>query len=278
MQQGDTPFAFGVIADAQYCDANPTGTRYYRESRQKLADCVDAFNQMDLSFAVHLGDFIDRHFESFAQLSPVFDRLKPPHYHVLGNHDFSVTANHLEDVVAALRMPNRYHSFRQHGWRFVVLDGNDLSLYGRPKDSRKYEQAQAIYKKLEQQKVINAQSWNGALGKAQLAWLDSELAESDKNGERVIIFCHFPVFPDNVHNLWNSQQVIQTIQSHQCVAAYMSGHNHAGNYGQKGGVHYVTFPGMVETRDTTAYAVVHVHADRLDIDGFGRTPDRQLAI
>jgi hypothetical protein len=36
------------------------------------------------------GDFIDRDFESFDVVGPIFNKLRMPKYHVLGKHDFSV--------------------------------------------------------------------------------------------------------------------------------------------------------------------------------------------
>jgi manganese-dependent ADP-ribose/CDP-alcohol diphosphatase len=224
-----------------------------------------------------LGDFIDRDFHSYDRLLPVFNRLKAPRHHVLGNHDFSVAADQLNEVAAKLGMPAGYYAFHNHGWRFIILDGNDVSLYARAPGSREYQEAQAILESLKQRKATNAQTWNGAIGKAQLVWLDRELGDADKAGERTIVFCHFPVYPDNVHNLWNSEEVVRTLESHPSVVAYMNGHNHAGNYGQKGGIHYVTLPGMVETERTTAYAVVQVRSAQLWVEGFGRTGDRKLA-
>ncbi len=273
----DAPlFSFGVIADAQYCDAEPTGTRFYRNSTRKLAACVDVFNELDLAFVVHLGDFIDREFQSFDELLPIFDRLKAPRYHVLGNHDFSVAADELEKVAPKLGMPSRYYTFRTRDWRFVVLDGNDLSLYARSEGSRERAQAQAMLESLKGEEAANAQTWNGAIGRTQLTWLDRELAEADSAGEKSLVFCHFPVYPDNVHNLWNSAEVIGTIGSHRSTVTYMNGHNHAGNYGQQGNLHYVTLPGMVETEAETAFAVVRVHSDGLHVEGHGRTPNRTL--
>ncbi len=274
----ETLFSFGVIADAQYCDADSAGTRYYRASTKKLAECVETFNRLDLAFVVHLGDFIDREFQSFDQLLPIFGRLQAPRYHVLGNHDFSVAADQLEEVALKLSMPARYYAFSTRGWRFVVLDGNDVSLYAHREGSREHEQAQALYEALKQQEAANAQTWNGAVGETQMAWLQRELDEADKAREKTIIFCHFPVYPGNAHNLWNSTQLVRTIESHRSVVAYMNGHNHAGDYGQKGNVHYVTFPGMVETEDTTAYAVVRVRGDGLMLQGYGRTPSRRLEL
>ncbi|MHB8970576.1 MAG: metallophosphoesterase [Pirellulaceae bacterium] len=104
-----TGFSFGVVADAQYCDAEPGGTRYYRASAKKLADCVEAFNQLDLAFIIHLGDLIDRDTHSYEVMVPIYSRLKAPHYHVLGNHDFSVAADKVNEVAALLGMQDRYY-------------------------------------------------------------------------------------------------------------------------------------------------------------------------
>jgi manganese-dependent ADP-ribose/CDP-alcohol diphosphatase len=276
--QENSGFAFGVIADAQYCDAEPAGTRYYRASPKKLAKCVESLNQMDLAFVIHLGDFIDRGIGSYNGMTSIYNRLEAPHYHVLGNHDFAVEEANLDDVPRMLGLRERYYCFRTNGWRFVVLDGNDLSLFARRKGSREHDKAQSLYAELKNRHAINAQTWNGAVGEAQRTWLDQQLTEADKSNERVVVFCHYPVDPENPHNLWNDREIVRVLGSHRSVVAFMNGHNHAGNYAEKDGIHYVTFPGMVETASTTAYAVVHVNADDLRVTGYGRTPSRRLKI
>jgi hypothetical protein len=60
------------------------------------------------------------------------------------------------------------------------------------------------------------------------------------------------------------------------VAAYISGHNHAGHYGELDGVHYLTVPGMVDTPEQSAFAVARVYENRIEIDGEGRVEDRTL--
>ena len=57
-------FTFGAIADCQYCDADTAGVRQYRDSPAKLRAAVDHLNTLDLEFTVHLGDFIDKDWES----------------------------------------------------------------------------------------------------------------------------------------------------------------------------------------------------------------------
>jgi hypothetical protein len=122
----------------------------------------------------------------------------------------------------------------------------------------------------------NAQSWNGGLGREQIRWLESRLKAADRAGERVIVFCHFPVFPEDAHNLWNHQEAVNVLSSHKSTVAYLAGHNHAGHYAQKDGIHFLTVQGMVDTADQTAYAVAEVYPDRIEICGVGRVPNRTL--
>ena len=93
----------------------------------------------------------------------------------------------------------------------------------------------------------------------------------------MILFCHFPVYPDNIHNLWNHGAMTGLLAKYPCVAAYINGHNHAGNYGEKGGIHYLTMKGMVDTLKNS-YGVVEVYEDRLALKGFGRQEDREMKL
>lgn len=268
-------FSFGVIADCQYCNVKvaKTAARQYAMSTKKLAACVEHLNRLDLEFVVHLGDFIDRDFASFADVVPIYNRLKADHYHVLGNHDFDVADDQKAKVPGVLGLKERYYQFRRRGYRFIALDGNDVSLHAYPAGDPRVGQAKAYHAKLPK----GTPTWNGALGQAQLAWLEKNLNEAKRAGEKVILFCHFPVFPKDVHNLWNAKQVLSVLTRHPHVVAYMNGHNHAGGYGKLSGQHYVTFKGMVNTHET-AYSVVHVHRDRLEIKGEGRQQDKTLPL
>jgi calcineurin-like phosphoesterase family protein len=265
-------FSFGAIADCQYAD-QPETNRKYRQSIRKLTDCVTALNQKELAFVVHLGDFIDKDWKSFDSVSPIFERLKAPRYHVLGNHDFSVADERKKDVPARLKMKSRYYDFTHGGFRFIVLDGNDISLIAYPKGSDAYKRAAAFHRALKRP----SPSWNGALGDTQVKWLEATLTQADKAGEKAVLFCHFPVYPANNHNLWNDSKVGQIIDRHRSVVAYINGHNHAGNYGQRNGVHYLTLKGMVDTTES-AYSVIEVYRDRLEVVGFGRQERRTLKL
>ncbi len=271
-------FSFAVIADVQYCDHEASGSRFYRQSPEKLERCVRDLNTRDLAFVIQLGDFIDRDLSSFDKVLPIFDELEAPRHHVLGNHEYSVLPEEKENVPRKLGLPVRYYDFARGSWRFVVLDGNDLSFHATAAGEGRHEEAKALFQKVKTEGRPQAMTWNGGVGEKQLAWLEGVLARAEAAKEKVIVFCHFPLHPPNVHNLWNCAELIEVIESSRCVAAYMNGHNHHGNYAGMAGVHYITFHGMVETEKETAYAIVEVYADYLKIIGIGREPSRLLAV
>ncbi len=268
-------FSFGLVADVQYADIPASGSRYYRESLDKLRECVETFNAMDLVCVMDVGDVIDEGRDSFNDVMPIYNELDAPLHIALGNHDFPVSHEH---TLGVLDMEESYYSFSVNDWRFIVLDGNDLSVLAWPEGSDRYEESAAMLAELEEADAPNARTWNGGLGAAQLAWLEETLESAAEADEKVMLFCHFPVYPAGAHNLWNGEELVSLIEQHPHVVAYFNGHNHAGNYATREGVHYVTLHGMVETEDETAYAVVDVHGDRLEITGYGRQPDRVLEI
>lgn len=277
----DSPLlTFGVIADVQYCDCDDRDARFYRASLQKLADAVQDLNERNAAFVVQLGDLIDGDFRNFDPILAIAAQFQSPVYHVPGNHDFLVEAQEKPFVLKKLELANGYYAFRYASWRFIALNGNDLSQVALAESDEKYREAQALYQQKKNLGLINAEGWNGALSEQQMDWLNRMLKEASQNGEKVIIFCHFPVFPQpNIHNLWNDQEVVQLLEQYKnTVAAYISGHNHAGNYALNNGIHYLNLRGMVETADQNAYAIIEVYADHLNVIGRGREPQRILSI
>ena len=270
-QTANAPFSFAAIADCQYCKIPEQGVRKYAKSVEKLKTCVSHLNTMDLTYAIHLGDFIDRDWKSFDRVIPIYNQLVMPHLHALGNHDYSVSDELKRSVPKRLNMPSKFHHFKINNWRFVVLDGNDVSFHAYPKDSKKYKAAAEYHA----QHFHNSPKWNGAIGAKQKKWLRRVLTKAENKSESVAIFCHFPIYPENVHNLWNAEEIIDLIEKYSVVKLYLNGHNHQGNYGLRNGTHYLTLKGMVDT-DESAYSVIRVFADRLELTGFGREKSRIL--
>lgn len=270
-----TSFSFAAIADCQYC-AKPekNGQRFYAQSKYKLKNCVEELNKRnDLEYAIHLGDFIEKDFDSFDVVNLIYNNLKTKTYHVLGNHDYDVADDKKKDVIAKLGMTSAYYDFVVENWRFIVLDGNDISFHAYPKGSKKYKESENYY----QANKIQLPKWNGAIGKKQMSWLEETIIKAKENKESVVLYCHFPVYPKNNYNLWNSQEIIKLIEKYTCIKAYINGHNHKGDYALKNGVHYVTLKGMVYTNET-AYSIITIDPTHIKIKGFGREKDRELLI
>jgi len=265
-------FIFGAIADCQYCDAESTNNKY-RLSPQKLRECVADFNSQELSHVVHLGDFIDREWKSFDVVVPIMNRSKATVYHVLGNHDFSVADKYKKKVPKRLGLKKRYYDFKVGQWRFLILDTNDLSFYAHPEGSRRAKASKRAYEALGG----NVPKFNGGLSQAQLKWIKRKLEAAERKGEQVILHSHHPVYPLGPHTAWNAEEVIELLEGFDCVTAYINGHNHKGAYELKRGIHYLTLKGMVVTEET-AYSVVSVFEDRLEVKGTGRQEDFVLRL
>lgn len=269
-------FEIGLVADAQYADVEPKGTRFYRASLERLEAAVEHFNGRELACAVHLGDLIDRDWRSFDAILRPLARSRTRWHQLLGNHDFDVLEELRPDVPRRLGMAARYSSFEHGNVRFVILDTNDVSLYAARAGSPERQAAEAELARLVAARVRQARAWNGALGSAQLAWLDRVCTAARTARQQVILLAHHPVYPANEHNVWNAEPVLAVLDRHPHVVAWINGHHHAGHYGERNGVHFLTLRGMVETRDTTAFATARIHADRLVLTGHGREPAREL--
>ena len=276
--------SFGVIADVQYADIKPEGGRHYRESLDRFKEAVQKFNELKPDFVIHTGDFIDRHLSSYDAVLPVYEKLSMSHYFCLGNHDFAVRDDEKAAIVAKQGLDKLgdgkgYYDFApagHAGWRFVVLNGNDISLSSSRAVSDERKAAEKVMAELKQKGAKNAGMYNGAVGPAQMAGLKATLATADAAGEKTVVFCHFPVYPPAEPTLWNGDEVVSALESAKGVVAYIAGHDHKGGYAEKNGIHYLTVCGMVETNDT-AYALVEVRADGLHVTGFGRQRSHVLA-
>jgi predicted phosphodiesterase len=124
---------------------------------------------------------------------------------------------------------------------------------------------------------VRSPKYNGAIGGDQLSWLKTALEEAMVKKENAVLYCHFPVYPKNIHNLWNAEEIVELIEAYPCVKAYINGHNHKGNYAEKNGIHYLTLKGMVDT-DQTSYAVINVDKEHMEVIGYGREESRVLKI
>jgi len=241
LAEADAPILrFGVIADPQYARLPPANNRYYEQSLQKLETAIGYFNtHEDLHFVVTLGDLIDRSWESFDDILPVYAKSHAPPRFVLGNHDFAVGAERVGEVPGRVGLSRAYYDFGAAGHRFIVVDGSEISLFATQKGSANRQLAEERMAAMTAAGEPNARVWNGGISDTQYAWLKATLQRAEHDGERVIIFGHFPVHPFGEHALWDAQRFTDMVTGFPNVLAYFNGHDHAGNYGVLGGKHFV---------------------------------------
>ncbi len=93
-----------------------------------------------------------------------------------------------------------------------------------------------------------------------------------------MVLAHHPVLPSRAHVAWDAPAALEIALRRRSVVAWFCGHDHAGAYAERDGVHFITFQGMVETPDRNAYAFVSINGGRMRIEGRGREPSRDLIL
>jgi len=269
-------FTFGIIADVQYSDYDPACTRFYRSSLSKLREAMKVLNENSPDFILNLGDLIDKDFDSYEPVMDIIDSSGLKIFHVAGNHDYSVDRRFKKRLPVLSSTKEEYFSFVHNNFRFIMLNGNEVSSYI-SNNKATIKLADEYIASLKKNGAVNAVDWNGGISSKQLEWLSSQLNEATIKNEKVFVLCHFPVVPENVHNLLNYKEVLPVLEKYQNIIAWFNGHNHAGNYGNFNKIHFVTIKGMVETETNNSFALVEVYKNKIWIKGYGREKSQILA-
>ena len=267
----------GVFADCQYCDCEPMGSRFYRNSPEKLQECIKSFNrEKNLEFVVNLGDLIDRDFSSFGTLQPILNQSVHVVHNIIGNHDLEVEEEKFEKVSSALGLDKTYYTIEKNDWLFIFLNGNEIT-FNSPNQNI-IEKAENMLAKLEAAGKPNAYDWNGGMSHKQINWLELQLKQAQGKAQKVALFCHYPLLPFEAHALWNSEKVLEVLKKFDNVKLWLNGHNHKGNYTKEHGIHFLTLQAMVETENQNTFSIFTFSNDKIEVKGFGREPDRMLMI
>jgi hypothetical protein len=130
---------------------------------------------------------------------------------------------------------------------------------------------------LEKAGANNVKPWNGGIGDKQLRWFKSQCRVAGKKGKRVVVFCHYPLLPENGLQLLNNKELLKTLNDYEDVVDWFSGHHHWCNYlKDENGTHHLTFQGMVEAETEALGAVISVYQNKMVIQGIGQEDDRIL--
>jgi manganese-dependent ADP-ribose/CDP-alcohol diphosphatase len=306
---GSPLFTFGIIADVQYANCedgynfDKSVRRYYRNSLSILREAVDFWNQQpNLSFIAQLGDLLDGINKglgiSHASLDDCLQELDrctcKRVYHLIGNHDlYNFDRGALDQRLGTAPGGSSYYSFTPHsGWRFIILDSYDISVVDpihptgrlaarellRANNPNDVDDPQADWKSGLTGVDRRFLPYNGALGAAQLRWLEAELAAAAAANHRAVILSHIPLHPLAARATglaWNYDAVLSTLAAARgVVAAVFAGHDHVGGFaaaGDAGGAHHLTVASPLECAPgEVAYGAVDVYPDRLVVRGRGK--------
>ena len=268
----DHSLRFGIVTDIHYSERASYGTRYFKQSIEKLKNAIDVFNQADLDFIIELGDLKDQDSEPERKntlkyldtIEAVLQTFNGPVYHVLGNHDMDSISkedflNHTSNHKDADK--KTYYSFTCNGIKCIVLDAN-YSEDGSPYDTGNFDWTKAF------------------IPKSQQEWLQKELSSDEIP---ILIFVHqlLDSFSDVGKDLCvgNADEVVPLLEKNGNVLAVFQGHHHPGNYSFRNGIHYWTMKGMIEESlpDNNSFAIVEVNKNGdISIDGFFNCEDRIL--
>lgn len=272
------PIRIGIIADIQYCDCETRGSRFYRNSLAKLEACVEALNREGVDFTVNLGDLVDRDTEgNMDEVLSRLAKLDKKVYNTSGNHDYDGVIRN-DKLYAQLGMPAAYYSFRAHGWRFVMLNTNEVASYSNVEGTPLETELAVMMDEIGKSGRPNGAPYNGGISKKQLDWLKQELEEAQKKNERVVVFSHHPLYAAPGLTALNDLEIIDLLASYPCVKAGISGHHHPGDFGTYKGIPFITTEGMIETEDENAYGILELTGDGLVLTGRGRTKSYTLPL
>eukprot|EP01124_Arcella_intermedia_P017951 TRINITY_DN24931_c0_g1_i1.p1 TRINITY_DN24931_c0_g1~~TRINITY_DN24931_c0_g1_i1.p1 ORF type:complete len:298 (+),score=66.06 TRINITY_DN24931_c0_g1_i1:33-926(+) len=294
-QEKEVLFRFGLFADAQYSEIEDDVKKHnnYKDALRKIDKGFEFWRGFkDLKFGFQLGDIINGRNQpesgedSLVELDAVLNLIKShspvPVHHVVGNHCLSIPkpkSFFLEKL--GLASGGYYVSHNLEGFKIIVLDGTDIGVMSNPEGSPKYKEALewlANFPPNEERPYMV--DWNAAIGKDQIEWLTTQLDLSRKDKEKVIILCHYPTLTSKRHKLWNKDEILHLLENYQdVVVAYITGHYHKGDYKKQGKIHHLTLNALLTARpDSTAFAVVEVQPNGLNIKGSGDIKDIFLEI
>ncbi len=255
----------GIVTDPHYAQIDSRINRYYRESLDKMKECIEFMNREEVDFLVELGDFVNGSeegtLEYLYEIEELYSTYRGARYHVLGNHDLdSLSKDQFQSVIrnSGISQEATWYSFNRNGLHLVVLDANFRS------DGTDYHSG-------------NFQWTDANIPEEQLGWLDQDLTYTDLP---VLIFVHQLLDEDEgSHYINNAAEVRSILEKFPNVLAVFHGHQHDGQYKQINGIHYYTFIAMVEGSGVanSSYSIAEIHNNGdIIITGYRRAINRNL--
>ncbi len=265
---------FGIVTDLHYADREPNGSRYYKQSLDKLSECVELMNEQSVDFLIELGDFKDQNIqpdenETLRYLETIeneFRQFKGPVYHVLGNHDMdSISKNQFLERIynSGFSKAQNYYSFNSGIFHFVVLDANYT------KDGQSYDKGNFDWKDCH-------------IPEDQLLWLREDLK---RNPVPTVVFVHQQLDRsafEAAHAIYcpdNSDKVNAILEQSGNVLIVFQGHYHEGSFNVINNINYYTLKAVIEGDGTVnnSYAIVEIDKHKnIAIKGYRKAVTKKL--
>lgn len=249
----------GIFSDSHYADRERRGSRHYRDSAAKLTEFVQAMNKAKPSFAIVLGDFVDKGKTLEAELAylkrieGIYRTFRGPRHHVIGNHDVATFSK--DQFVAGTGMPAPHYSFESGPFHGIVLDANYKKDFS-PYNAGNFHWTQTYVPPDEQK------------------WLKADLAATKKPS---LVFIHQCLDDEKgAHGVKNAPDVRKILEESGKVLAVFHGHNHRGAFRRIRGIPYLTMRAMVEGPglENNAYALATISTTAIALRGFAKQPSR----
>ncbi|MBI1390304.1 MAG: hypothetical protein GC154_17835 [bacterium] len=258
----------GIVTDPHYADVDTRGTRHYRDSLEKMIECVDELNAQGAEFLVEIGDLKDQDDKPdekatlayLTRIETMLAKFQGPRYHVLGNHDMdSLSKEQFMSRIenSGIEGARTYYSFDRNGMHFIILDAT-FNGDGTPYDRGNFK-------------------WTDAnIPTEELNWLREDLQSSDSPA---IVFVHQLLDGEGDVYINNAAEVREILEESGKTLAVFQGHHHPGQYNRINGIHYYTLKGMVEGagRENNSFAIVEINPDKIIVKGYKRAVSAEWA-
>lgn len=296
-------------------DYNKTCWRRFRKAGDCLKEACEAFvaDPHPPQYYLQLGDLIDGRSrksdissstpaESMERMLDHFTNAGIDHKnvaHASGNHEFyCFDRPQLQKYLyTSKNLECDSFAFVEEVTDKVVvmhIDSYDISRDGRPEnDWRQQRAVDTLEKKnsnLEKNSCTNLVgndqrfvAYSGGISEAQLRWIDEQLTKFDSEGKLVVIISHCQVQPESSdqpkksNTVWNFEELLEIIHSHECVVLYAAGHAHIGGYYKDPrGIHHIVMKGIIENTDDNHFGILRFYESFVELEGHGNCETRRL--
>ena len=188
----------------------------------RLRFFIDDMKKREPDFIIQMGDFSLPRSQNQPFLD-IWNEFEGPAYHVLGNHDMRDFGFTREQTMAWWKMKERYYSFDQGDFHFIVLDGNDK----------------------------NPAPWSGYdryIDTEQKEWLKEDLKNTSKP---TVVFIHQSLEADSgiankeeIRAIFEEAKLLKKSKSKSKVIACLCGHHHTDYVKEINGIPYIQINSM----------------------------------